>query len=130
MMMKTLIELLAYLEKYNKPFEEIENTEESRIVIKTLRDFLKDYPDYVYRLKGSYDLSAYEFQEYELFYTSDMYLFRKLLEENRYNSFIHEIYDFLRFKIFKNDIENEEIKLPRNIKFALIHVIKTKLSDM
>lgn len=127
--MKTLSELLMYLKDYDRPCELIEDTDECKTVIENIECFLDDYPDYMYRLKGPYQLNSFRQQEYALFYINDMILFKKLLDQKRYYSFIHEVYDFMRFKIFKDDISSR-VTLPCNIKYALIHIIETSLRDV
>ena len=117
-------EIIEYLEKYNQPFAAIEDTQESRTVIKEVLKLLEEYPDVYCRIKGTYYFRRCEEEEYELFYIRDMVLFKRLLNQKRYYSFIHELYDFLYFKLCKENPCDETVVLPKNIKTAIITTIK------
>lgn len=127
--MKTLEELVLYLREYDKPFERVENTEESREVIIYLYRALRNLPDVNYRVTGPYQLNARGTQEYELFYIKDMMTFKMLLDEKRYYSFIHELFDFLDVKVLRKE-DKKTRYLPQNIKYALLYVLETSFLEL
>lgn len=122
----TLRNILSYLEPYNRQRYESEREEvpEYEEAVWALWDALKRMPDCMYRLRGSYTLPNYTNREADLFYISDMGMLRNLLEKKRYGAFIHEICDFLNFKIMQDDVESGPEYLPKNIKDALIYTIE------
>lgn len=99
---------------------------ESKEALSILLQQLKQMPVSNYRLLGSYALSKSEMEEYSLFYLPDMALFRRLIRLKRYQAAVHEICDFLEFKVLMH-LHNNNQCLPANLKDALIYVIETEL---
>lgn len=128
MVNRTLKEIVMFLSKndslkYNIARSEQIPATEADEVLQELLTMLKELPDAWYRLKGNYQLSQYNVRDSELFYICDMVRLRYLLEQELYNSFFHELYDFLLLKIMGDNID-ADILLPKNIKSALIEVIE------
>lgn len=115
--------IMEYLEKYNDPFAG-NDVRELSFVIRGVLKYLKEMPENYKKIKGSYSLNSYEAMNYELFYIVDMVLFKRLLKEKKYDAFIHELYDFLKWKIMKGNQLEEPQYLPVNIKNALIETIE------
>lgn len=128
--MKTLSEITLFLQKYDNPYESVYEDEQYFQIIKMLYKYLIEYPDVYYRFNGAYTLPAYKSEKYTLFYIKDMEIFRHLLKEKRYRAFIHEVYDFLNYKILKDGIMDKSIELPVNIKNALIFTIKENFIEI
>lgn len=118
-------ELIEHLEKNDFVCVENENTQESRNAIKTLLNLLKSYPDIYEKIKGSYQLNEYRKEKFELFYIKDIAIFKQLLLQKKYSSFMHEVHDFIIFKILHEDTESDDKILPKNIKDAMIFTIET-----
>lgn len=125
-------DIVKYLGKYNNPCpdEYAEASDENLSVILKLYDYLNTMPtctaEEMYRLKGAYRAKEYAYANYELFYICTMVKLRQLLDDNRYASFIHEAYDFFRYNVGKNEVNNSLV-LPKNIKDAFILVIKSSI---
>lgn len=117
----TVKNMIAYLAPYDDPFEE---KAEEKDVVETVLKQLKQMPDCQYRLRSSYYYPVEKDEPYDLFYISDMFRLWQLLRAGQYNGFIHELYDFLQFKILQNEHGTEILYLPNNIKNALIYVIE------
>lgn len=128
--MITLNEIVLYLKAYDKPYNGLEDSETIRDVIKKLYENLKEYPDFKFRLKGAYQLKDFATESYDLFYINDMVILKRLLDERKYYSFVHEVYDFLNFKILKDNIDEDFTELPVNIKQALIYIIETSFIEI
>lgn len=118
-----LYDMVKSLKKYEDIYEREEYGVETREEIKKLYKSLKDYPDIYKRVKGAYLIQHYMDEESDLFYIQDMATFKMLLTEKRYSVFLHEMYDFLFFKIMKGT-ENRKTKLPKNIKDAILYTIR------
>ena len=84
-------------------------------------------PDANYVLCGSFRLPNYRQNESEIFYIPDMLQMLSLLKGKRYADFIHELSDFINFKILHDDIERDISYLPTDIKNALISTIEEAL---
>ena len=126
----TTKELLEYIEPYNEKYYEIlltdkEDKAEGKEVIEKILTCMMEMPDSIYTMKGSFLLHDYEKEESELFYINDMVHFAKLIDRKMYYSFLHELYDFLRYKMMKDGKRNARCDyLPLNIKNALIDVLQ------
>ena len=114
-------DLTEYLSQYDSPYEPYTPKQMLPVIRKTL-NALRNMPECRYVLKGSYSLSGYMNRESELFYVWDLYIFKGLLKESRYSDFVHELYDFLNYKILQDGNDNIEY-LPDNIRTAIIDVI-------
>ena len=114
-------DLTEYLSQYDSPYEPYTPEQMLPVIRKTLNS-LRNMPESRYVLKGSYSLSGYMNRESELFYIRDLYIFKELLKESNYSDFVHELYDFLNYKILQDGNDNIEY-LPDNIRTAIIDVI-------
>ena len=101
-------DLTEYLSQYDSPYEPYTPEQMLPVIRKTL-NALRNMPECRYVLKGSYSLSGYMNRESELFYIQD-------------SDFVHELYDFLNYKILQDGNDNIEY-LPDNIRTAIIDVI-------
>ncbi len=126
----TTKELLKYIEPYNEKYYEIlltdkEDKAEGKHAIEKILTGMMEMPDSIYTMKGSFFLNNYEKEESELFYINDMVNFAKLIDQKMYYSFLHELYDFLRYKVMKDGKRNAGCDyLPLNVKNALIEVLQ------
>ena len=126
----TTKELLEYIEPYNEQYYEIlltdkEGNAEAKGAIKKILDDITEMPGSIYTMKGSFFLNNYEKEESELFYINDMVNLAKLIDRKMYYSFLHELYEFLRYKVMKDGKRNAGCDyLPFNVKNALIEVLQ------
>lgn len=126
----TTKELLEYIGPYNEQYYEILLTDkeakaEAKEAIKKILDDITEMPDSIYTMKGSFFLNNYEREESEMFYINDMVNLAKLIDRKMYYSFLHELYDFLRYKVMKDGKRNAGCDyLPLNVKNALIEVLQ------
>lgn len=97
-------------------------------LLQEILDMLKKMPNFDAKICGSFCLPNYEKDESEIFYISDMILFLKLIKEDEHCAFIHELKDFIQFKILRNG-KREMKYLPTNIKNALILTIEKGLEQ-
>lgn len=121
--------ILSFLEKHDHILQQPSDRYccENELMQEIL-DMLKRMPNFNVAISGSFWLRNYEKDESEIFYILDMTLFLKLLKEMAHCAFIHELKDFIQFKILRDG--NRDMKyLPTNIKNALILTIEKGLEQ-
>lgn len=120
-----------YLEEYEDLYHDVvlvspekKDTEASKEVLRKIYDYLRNATDCIYRLERNY--FRVDGESYSLFYIRDMALFRYLLRHGLYLALVHEIYDFLRYKVMEDNLEGEPLYLPGNIREAMIKMLESE----
>ena len=123
----TVKNIALYLKAHDRFDEACSVQGKGKECICSVLDMLNQMPDANYVLRGSFRLPNYRQDESEIFYIPDMLQMLSLLKENRYADFVHELNDFINFKILHDDIERDISYLPTDIKNALISTIEKGL---
>lgn len=93
----------------------------------TVLEMIEKIPASYERVLGSYDLREFATGKNELFYIHDCSRFFSCIRAGNYASFIQLLEDFIQLKLLKDNLDNNEQTLPKNIKNALIESIKDGL---
>ena len=123
----TVKNIALYLKAHDRFDEACSVQGKGKECICSVLDMLNQMPDANYVLRGSFRLPNYRQNESEIFYIPDMLQMLSLLKGKRYADFIHELSDFINFKILHDDIERDISYLPTDIKNALISTIEKGL---
>ncbi len=125
----TLNSLAQYLKQQDRIYERGNLRFEGKEMICEVLAMLKEMPDADIVLHGSFFLSNYQANESEIFYLPDMLQMLVLLTQGYYVDFIHELNDFIYYKILRSDKEQHIRYLPTDIKNALIFTIEKGLKQ-
>ena len=123
----TVNSLARYLKEQDCIYEEENLRFKGKEIICKILAMLKEMPDADIVLHGSFFLSNYQANESEIFYLPDMLQMLELLTQGCYVDFVHELSDFIYYKILRSDIEQHLCCLPTDIKNALIFTIEEGL---
>jgi len=120
--LKDLISFLkAYDDEFYITFEKGFNNKNAEEAIYKFREKLMEYPDIYVPIKRIPRFGSWE--ETELFYIPDIAFMANVLIETGYLAFLHELYDFLYFKVLEENPQELYIALPITVKNALIDLI-------
>lgn len=120
----TVKELALYLKEKDRLYEMSHDQFEGKEIIFEIWEMLKAMRSEETVICGSFQLCNFKQNESEIFYILDMVRFLNLMREGYYYEFIHELNDFIHFKILRDNIDFDIKYLPVNIKDALIFTIE------